>query len=115
MPSIQLSDSQLNALAAFLLKLTPRNAEALANAPDFAVDGALLFQANSCGSCHVANGGGVPIGPPLNGLARRRTRTWVVRHFANPQALSPGSIMPTYRFSSEDMDHLVTYLFILPD
>jgi ubiquinol-cytochrome c reductase cytochrome b subunit len=115
MPSIQLSDSQLNALAAFLLKLTPRNAEALASAPDFAVDAALLFQANGCGGCHVANGVGMPVGPPLNGLARRRTKTWVVQHFANPQALSPGSIMPPYRFSSQEMDHLVAYLFILPD
>ena len=115
MPSIQLNNSQLNALAAFLLKLTPRNAEALANAPDFAVDAALLIQANGCGGCHVANGVGMPIGPPLNGLARRRTRTWVEQHFVNPQALSPGSIMPPYRFSSEEMDHLVAYLFILPD
>jgi hypothetical protein len=37
MPPIRLNDSQLNALAAFLLKLTPKNAEALASAPDFAV------------------------------------------------------------------------------
>ena len=41
MPPIQLSDSQLNALAAFLLKLNARNATALDNAPDFAVEGAL--------------------------------------------------------------------------
>ncbi len=115
MPAIQLSDSQLNALAAFLLKLTPRNADALANAPDFAVEAAMLFQANNCGSCHMANGAGMTIGPPLNGLARRRTKTWVVQHFANPQALSPGSIMPPYRFSSQEMDHLVAYLFILPE
>jgi cbb3-type cytochrome oxidase cytochrome c subunit len=39
----------------------------------------------------------------------------VVQHFANPQALSPGSIMPPYWFSSQEMDHLVAYLFILPD
>ena len=77
--------------------------------------GALVFQANHCGGCHLVNGVGMHIGPPLNGLARRRTKTWVVQHFANPQALSPGSIMPPYRFSSQEMDHLVAYLFILPD
>ena len=42
MPAIQLSDAQLNALAAFLLKLTPGNAEALNGAPDFAVHAGLL-------------------------------------------------------------------------
>jgi ubiquinol-cytochrome c reductase cytochrome b subunit len=115
MPPIQLSTAQLNALAAFLLKLTPANAEALANAPDFAVDAGLLYQSNNCGACHQVNGVGMTVGPPLNGLARRRTKTWVVRHFANPQALSPGSIMPPYQFSSRQMDNLVAYLFTLPD
>jgi mono/diheme cytochrome c family protein len=105
----------LNALAAFLLKLTPRNAEALANAPDFAVQAALLYQTDNCGSCHQVNGVGMKIGPPLNGVARRRTKTWVTQHFANPAALSPGSFMPPYRFSPREMDNLVAYLFTLPD
>ena len=115
MPAIQLSDAQLNTLAAFLLKLTPRNAGALANAPDFAVAAALLYQTKNCGSCHQINGVGMRIGPPLNGLARRRTKTWVVRHFANPEALSPGSFMPPYQFSQREMDDLIAYLFTLPD
>jgi len=115
MPAILLSDAQLNALAAFLLKLNPRNAEALSSAPDFAVHGALLYQSGNCGSCHQVNGVGMTVGPPLNGLARRRSKDWVVRHFANPAALSPGSFMPPYRFSNREMDDLVAYLFTLPD
>jgi len=115
MPAIQLSNAQLNALAAFLLKLTPRNAEALANAPDFAVQAGLLYQTKNCGSCHQVNGVGMKIGPPLNGLARRRTKTWVAQHFAHPQDLSPGSFMPPYQLSPREMDSLVAYLFALPD
>jgi quinol-cytochrome oxidoreductase complex cytochrome b subunit len=115
MPPILLSDAQLNALAAFLLKLTPRNAQALSNAPDFAVQAALLYQQKNCGACHRVNGVGMLIGPPLNGLARRRTKTWVAQHFADPQALSPGSIMPSYHFSQTEVDNLVAYLFTLPD
>jgi len=115
MPAIQLSDAQLNALAAFLLKLSPRNAEALANAPDFAVQAGLLYQSKNCGGCHQVNGVGMKIGPPLNGVARRRTKTWVAQHFANPEAMSPGSFMPPYRFSRREMDNLVAYLFTLPD
>jgi len=51
----------------------------------------------------------------LNGLGRRRTKAWVAQHFANPQALSPGSFMPAYHFSQREMDNLVAYLFTLPD
>jgi len=115
MPPIQLSDSQLNTLAAFLLKLNPRNAEGLQAAPDFAVQGAIVYQMGQCGSCHQVNGVGVKLGPPLNGLKQRRTQQWVEDHFRNPQALSPGSIMPPYRFPPSDMEKIVAYLFVLPD
>ena len=115
MPPIQLSDSQLNALAAFLLKLNPDNASALDNTPEFAAQGALVYQSNHCSSCHKVNGSGMTIGPPLNGLNKRQTRSWVMDHFADPQKLSPGSIMPPYRFSQADLDNLTAYLFALPD
>jgi ubiquinol-cytochrome c reductase cytochrome b subunit len=115
MPPIQLSDAQLNTLAAFLLKLNARNAEALQSAPDFAVAGALLYQKSQCGSCHAVNGVGVKLGPPLNGLKQRRTQRWVQDHFRNPQALSPGSIMPPYQFTPDEMEKIVAYLFVLPD
>ena len=114
MPPVQLSDSQLNALAAFLLKLTPRNAEALQSAPAFVVEGAMVYQQHRCGVCHQVNGVGMKMGPPLNGLAGRRSREWVVEHFLEPQKLSPGSVMPPYRFSSRDMDRITSYLMALP-
>jgi ubiquinol-cytochrome c reductase cytochrome b subunit len=115
MPPIQLSDAQLNTLAAFLLKLNPQNAVALQSAPQFAVDGALIYQKSQCGSCHMVNGVGVKLGPPLNGLKRRRTESWVEQHFRDPQSLSPGSIMPPYRFTPSEMQKIVSYLFVLPD
>jgi ubiquinol-cytochrome c reductase cytochrome b subunit len=115
MPPIQLSDDQLSALAAFLLKLNPNNATALQNAPDFAVKGAVVYQSNKCGTCHMVNNVGVKIGPPLNGLAKRETRTWVENHFADPQKLSPGSFMPPYKFNKQDLDNITTYLMSLPD
>jgi ubiquinol-cytochrome c reductase cytochrome b subunit len=114
MPPIQLADAQLSSLAAFLLKLNPTNASALDDAPDFAAQGAVVYQDNHCGACHRINGNGMTIGPPLNGLSRRQTRSWVIQHFAEPQKLSPGSIMPSYHLSDKDIDNLVTYLFALP-
>jgi len=114
MPAAALSDAQLNSLAAFLLKLNPDNATALADAPEFATQGALVYQSHQCGACHRVNGVGMQVGPPLNGLSTRQTRSWVIDHFANPQKLSPGSPMPPYRFSPKDLDNLMSYLFSLP-
>jgi len=115
MPAIQLSDAQLNSLAAFLLKLNPDNATALQNAPEFAVQGALVYQANGCSDCHKVNGVGMEIGPALNGVSKRRSRSWVEEHFANPEKLSPGTSMPPFKFAKTDQENLTTYLFSLPD
>jgi ubiquinol-cytochrome c reductase cytochrome b subunit len=115
MPPIQLTDAQLNSLAAFLLKLNEANATALDNAPEFAAEGALLYQVNHCGACHLVNGVGMKIGPPLNGISKRQSRSWVEDHFADPQKLAPGSIMPPYRLSPKDLEILTTYLFALPE
>ena len=115
MPAMLLGDAQLNSLAAFLLKLTPENASALADAPDFAVRGAVVYQTGQCAACHMVNGVGMKVGPPLNGLSKRQTRSWVDDHFANPQKLSPGSIMPPYQLSPEDKRTLTAYLFSLPE
>lgn len=114
MPPLSLTDSQLNALAAFLLKLTPRNAEALESAPEFAVEGAMIYQRFNCGACHQANGAGMKLGPPLNGLKGRRSRDWIIRHFNEPQKLSPGSTMPPYRFNDKEMDRITSFLLALP-
>ena len=115
MPPIQLSDGQLNALAAYLLKLNPKNAAALESAPDFAARGAQVYQADQCGMCHAINGSGMRVGPGLNGVGKRRSREWVAQHFADPQKLSPGTMMPSYRFSPQDLENLTAYLFALPE
>jgi ubiquinol-cytochrome c reductase cytochrome b subunit len=114
MPPVQLSTAEMNSLAAFLLKLSPANAAALEATPAAAVDGALIYQKHQCGACHVVNGVGAKLGPPLNGLVQRRSREWVEEHFANPQKLSPGTTMPPYRFSSRDLDRITGYLMALP-
>lgn len=114
MPPILLKDSQLSALAAFLIKLKPANAKQLEEAPAFATEGAIVYEENRCGICHQVNGIGMKLGPPLNGLARRRSREWVEEHFVNPQKLSPGTTMPPYKFNSKDMDRITTYLMSIP-
>lgn len=113
-PPIELKGFQLNELAAFVGKLSPTNAEALTSAPQFAVDGAMVYENNHCGSCHQINGAGMRMGPPLNGLASHRDRKWLEQHFVDPQKLSPGTVMPPYKFNPKDMDAIVRYLLGLP-
>ncbi|MEX2261568.1 MAG: cytochrome b N-terminal domain-containing protein [Bryobacteraceae bacterium] len=115
MPPIRLADAQLNALATFLLKLNASNVEALQAAPSFAIEGAVLYHTNRCGSCHQVNGVGTKVGPPLNGLYRRRSKTWVAGHFREPQRYAPGTVMPAYRFSKRDMENITSYVLSLPD
>jgi ubiquinol-cytochrome c reductase cytochrome b subunit len=83
--------------------------------PAFAVRGAAVYEANHCSACHAVNGVGGKLGPALNGLSKRQTRSWVEQHFVDPQKLSPGTIMPPYKLSEADMNNLTTYLFSLPD
>ena len=110
---LHFSDAQLGSLAAFLLKLNPRNAQALASAPQFAVEGAMVYQQNGCYACHQVNGVGMKLGPALDNLSARRSRQWVEEHFADPKKLSPGSTMPPYRFSAQELDRITSYLMSL--
>ena len=115
MTPVTLKDSELKDLVALMLKLTPENGDAVDTAPAFAVEGATIFEKNGCGGCHKINGVGGSIGPPLNGVAGRRSETWVIEHFQDPGKLSPESEMPPYNFSKTDMQNIVSYLFTLPD
>ena len=51
-------------------------------------------------------------GPDLTNVGARRSETWLKVHFLNPQALAPGSPMPSYAhlFQSGRGDDLVRYL-----
>jgi len=114
MPPIHLSDEQLVALASFLGKLSPKNAEALESAPDNVVQGAVVYQLNQCGNCHTANGEGMKVGPALNGLARRRTPEWIAEQIRRPQSHFPESMMPPVDLAPREMERLVAYLLSLP-
>jgi len=114
MPAVQLSPALLNCLSAFLLKVTPENALALNKVPEFALQGAMIYQTNMCGNCHIINRIGGNAGPPLNGVGQRRTKEWLAGHFRNPQAFSPDSLMPPYDFSPDEMEAMVDYLMALP-
>jgi quinol-cytochrome oxidoreductase complex cytochrome b subunit/mono/diheme cytochrome c family protein len=113
MPPVQLDDAKLKALSRFVLKLTPGDEAAIQSAPQFAVDGAMVYESNHCGACHQINGAGMQVGPPLDSVGARRDRDWLEKHFADPKSVTAGSMMPPYKFNAKDMDAICQYLLAL--
>lgn len=96
---------------------------ALAPAPPhpLAAQGAAIFQQQECGMCHRISGteANGRVGPDLTHLASRKTIAagtlpysvgnlagWI----ANPQALKPGTKMPTVGLTAAEANALVAYL-----
>ena len=113
-PSVQLKDGQWKSLALFQTKLTDQMRDALETSPTWAASGAAVYQANNCGVCHQVNGVGMKTGPPLSRIAMHREKQWVIDHFNDPQKMSPGTSMPPYKFSAQDMENITHYVLMLP-
>jgi ubiquinol-cytochrome c reductase cytochrome b subunit len=113
--SPSLSLPQRNALVVFVANVKPDLlVTLLATSPQF-INGAQTFVASACASCHKVNGIGGDSGPSLNGVFSRRSESWIRAHFAAPRKLSPGSIMPPYKFAPNDEQDLIKYLLSLPE
>jgi ubiquinol-cytochrome c reductase cytochrome b subunit len=113
-PSGVLTDGQVKMLAAFVVERSSLAVDAWQNAPQNAVEGALIYQANDCGSCHKLNGIGDELGPTLNGVGERHDRSWIEQHFADPPKYSPDSIMPAFQFKPDELKPLTDYLMAIP-
>lgn len=72
--------------------------------------GARLFDSKGCLGCHSVGGKGGVRGPRLDDVAVRRTERWLVAHFREPQAVSPGTVMPQFGFSDAESRSLVLFL-----
>ena len=112
--SVNLSIPELNALSLFVENLRPESVSVLEAMPSEYINGAQTYVQSACTSCHKVNGVGGGVGPALNGLSDRHTEQWIRDHFASPQRLSPGSIMPPYQFPKSTEDALMMYLLSLP-
>jgi ubiquinol-cytochrome c reductase cytochrome b subunit len=72
--------------------------------------GRILYDKNGCGACHSIQGKGGKIGPELSHVGNTRDRDWLIRHFRNPQAMSPGSIMPRVALPDKQLNELTDYM-----
>lgn len=85
--------------------------------------GRAVYESRTCVTCHsIGDPGGSHAGPDLTHLASRGTlaggvlpldrpnlRAWM----RDPQAVKPGTHMPTFAFSPEELEHVTDYLMSL--
>jgi ubiquinol-cytochrome c reductase cytochrome b subunit len=95
-------------------ELPPSELATSADAPEFARQAAAIYEQNQCGICHMVNGEGMMVGPPLTGLAGRHDAESLTGHFRDPQAFAAGSMMPAYEFSDGEMDVMVRWMLAIP-
>ncbi|MFN0318262.1 MAG: c-type cytochrome [Burkholderiales bacterium] len=74
--------------------------------------GRALIEAYQCFACHkVAEHPGRAIYPDLTNVGQRRDRAWERRWLAAPEAVIPGTFMPNFGLSSEEIEAIVSYLY----
>jgi len=67
-----------------------------------------------CTGCHRIHGTGGAVGPDLSFVGDRRPdRKWHLKHFRDPQSVSPGSIMPKFPLTDQELQDLTSYVLSL--
>ena len=70
-----------------------------------------LLKGLGCVGCHIINGEGGTIGPELAGVGSRRDAIWLYEHFKDLQKVSPGTVMPQYTFTDDEIRSLVLIMY----
>lgn len=73
-------------------------------------EGRTIMENNKCLSCHSINGVGGTVAPSLNGVKYRKTPEMIFRWIKSPGLIKPGTAMPQYPFSDEQISKIVSYL-----
>jgi len=96
-----------------LIGLSLRDLRAMKRTDPAVAAGRALFERLQCASCHRIHGEGGAIGPDLSYVGDQRDRDWLIKHFRDPQSTSPGSIMPKFPLSEQELNDLTAYMLSL--
>jgi mono/diheme cytochrome c family protein len=113
MPPQKFAEADLEAITLFMLSQTGASAPgyyASMKVIPSASEGRRLFEQKGCIGCHAVDGKGGTIGPTLNDVGLRRTPDWIIRHFRDPQGVTPGSVMPRFGFTDVEARALADFL-----
>lgn len=75
-----------------------------------AAAGKALFDQNGCIACHKIAGKGGTIAPDVTGVSQRLSDEDLYKQIEDPQQVNPGSVMPTFGFSDQQIRDLIAYL-----
>ncbi len=118
MPPIKAGPADLEALTLYVLSFTGEPLSAyyvsMKTIPGVPA-GRRLFLEKGCADCHSLGGKGGNLGPALDQVGKRHDPEWIAAHFKNPQAITPGSIMPQFNFSEQETRALTEFLLSLSD
>jgi nitric oxide reductase subunit C len=121
MPVLGITEEEAKHLVAFLSWISqvdtngwppePLLARATAAAGKAASAGQTLYQKYACSACHALSGIGGTTGPQLTSIGRQRDKSWLEAWLKDPQAIKPGTAMPSFgHLSDDEVSKLADYL-----
>lgn len=97
-----------------LLGISLKNLYAVPRVDPSVARGKALYAQFGCNGCHRIHGEGGAVGPELSFVGDARSdRDWHVRHFKDPQSVSPGSFMPKFPLTEPQLHDLTSYMLSL--
>jgi ubiquinol-cytochrome c reductase cytochrome b subunit len=97
-----------------LLGISLKNLYAVPRVDPVLVRGRAVFNQFGCVGCHRIHGEGGAIGPDLSFVGDTRPdREWHLKHFRDPQSVSPGSFMPKFPLDDKQLNDLTSYMLSL--
>ena len=97
-----------------LLGISLRDLYAVPHLHPAVAHGKALYARLGCSGCHRIHGEGAAVCPDLSFEGDTRPdREWHLRHFRDPQAVSPGSIMPKFPLTEHELNDLASYVLSL--
>jgi len=119
MPNFKLSDDDARDISAFLVfSSVPLSGDTLALSQKAAPDpsaGPSLYGESFCATCHAVQNAagnlvGGNIGPELTRIGNKAKPGWLAAWISNPRVYDPGTAMPHYRFSEQQVSTLAGFL-----
>jgi ubiquinol-cytochrome c reductase cytochrome b subunit len=97
-----------------LLGVSLRDLYAVPHVDPAVASGKAVFTQFACTGCHRIHGEGGAVGPDLSFVGDARPeREWHLKHFRDPQSVSPGSFMPKLPLSEQQLNDLTSYMLSL--
>jgi ubiquinol-cytochrome c reductase cytochrome b subunit len=97
-----------------LLGISLKNLYGMKRTDPAIAHGQVLYTNLGCAGCHRIHGNGGAIGPDLSYEGDTRPeREWHLKHFKDPQSVSPGSIMPKFPLTDAELHDLTSYMLSL--